>query len=63
MWYTVCMNFEDSTILLSFINTKLRDEYASLDELCEELSLSREEVELQLAAAGFSYDEEQNRFL
>ena len=25
---------EDPVILLSFVNTKLRDEYPSLDELC-----------------------------
>ena len=27
---------KDPVILLSFINTKLRDEYASLSELCAE---------------------------
>ena len=28
---------EDPVILLSFVNTKLRDEYPSLDELCASL--------------------------
>lgn len=50
-------------MLLSFVNTKLRDEYASLDELCEDMNLSREEIENRLNALGASYSEEQNRFL
>ena len=61
--YTVCMNFSDDYLLLSFVNTKLRDEYASLDELCEDMNLSREEIENRLNALGASYSEEQNRFL
>ena len=28
---------EDPVILLSFVNTKLRDEYPNLDELCASL--------------------------
>lgn len=57
------MNFSDDNLLFSFINTKLRDEYTSLDELCEELELSRGEVEKRLGALGYEYDEAQNRFL
>ena len=63
LWYTVCMNFEDGNILFSFVNTKLRDEYDSLDSLCEELGLSREEVERRLRELGYSYDGKQNRFI
>ena len=61
--YTVCMNFSDENMLLSFINTKLRDEYSTLDELCEDLELSREEIEERLFGLGYAYNEEQNRFL
>ena len=57
------MNFSDFLILLSFLNTKLRDEYASLDELCRDNDLSREQTEQRLAALGYNYSEEQNRFL
>ena len=32
---------EDPVILLSYINTKLRDEYPSLDILCEEMQIDR----------------------
>lgn len=57
------MNFSDDAMLLSFINTKLRDEYASLDEFCEDLELSREEIEERLGVLGYYYDEKQNRFV
>ena len=52
----------DPMILLSVVNTKLRDEYASLEALCEDLDEDREAIEKALAAAGFAYDEGQNRF-
>lgn len=53
---------KDPMILLSVVNTKLRDEYDSLDELCEDLEEDRAELEKKLAAAGFCYDENVNRF-
>ena len=52
----------DSMILLSYLNTRLRDDYLSLDALCEDLDLSRAELEKKLEAVGFAYDAEQNRF-
>ena len=52
----------DPMILLSYLNTRLRDDYLSLDALCEDLNLSRAELEKKLEAVGFSYDAEQNRF-
>ena len=30
---------QDPIILLSFINTRLRDQYASLDALCDDLDI------------------------
>lgn len=53
---------KDPMMLLSYVNTKLRDEYPSLDALCEELDLDRAALEETLGAVGFSYAEEQNRF-
>ena len=53
----------DPMILLSFLNTKLRDEYDSLAALCEDLQLDEEEIEAKLAAVGFSYDAERRRFV
>lgn len=53
----------DPVMLLSYINLKLRDFYPSLDALCEELDIDRAELTETLAAAGYHYDEAQNRFL
>ena len=39
----------DPLILLSYINTKLRDEYSSLDLLCEDLGTSRDDLTKKLA--------------
>ena len=54
---------QDSIILLSYVNTKLRDEYDSLEELCAALDTDREELVRRLEAVGYTYDEEKNRFL
>ena len=53
---------KDPMILLSYLNTHLRDDYPTLDALCEDLDVSRPELEEKLKAVGFSYDEEQKRF-
>lgn len=52
----------DPIILLSVVNTKLRDCYSSLDALCDDLGESREEIESKLKAVGFEYDEANNSF-
>ena len=53
---------QDPIICLSYVNTQLRDFYSSLDLLCDDLMINRDELVKQLADAGFSYDREQNRF-
>ena len=50
-------------ILLSFVNTKLRDEFASLDALCDDFHLDRGEIEEKLASSDYEYDEELNKFV
>ena len=52
----------DPMILLSYLNTHLRDDYPTLDALCEDLDVSRTDLEDKLKAVGFVYDERQNRF-
>lgn len=52
----------DPIILLSYINTKLRDDYSTLDELCAALCISKTELESKLAAVGYVYSEETNSF-
>lgn len=42
-------------ILLSFINMKLRNDYASLSDLCLGLNLNQEELRQKLGAFGFEY--------
>lgn len=53
----------DPMILLSWLNTKLRDEYDSLAALCEDMELDEDEIKAKLASVGFSYDAEKNRFV
>ena len=53
----------DPAMLLSFINLKLRDFYGSLDELCEDLDVSKTEIEEKLAGIDYHYDGERNQFI
>ena len=45
----------DPAILLSFINTRLRDNYPPLDALCDDMHIPRAELEARLGDAGFEY--------
>ncbi len=53
----------DPLLLMSVLNTKLRDYYESLDALCDDLNENRAELEAKLAAVGYRYDDRQNQFL
>lgn len=53
---------KDPAILFSFINTRLRDVYSDLDQLCDDMHIDRQELEKILAEAGFEYSPEQNKF-
>lgn len=53
----------DPFILMSYINTKLRDDYASLDDLCDDMDVNRKELEDNLRAAGFEYNPVSNKFI
>lgn len=52
----------DPIMLMSVINTMLRDKYASLDMLCEDIDVSRENICQKLADAGYEYNSEMNKF-
>lgn len=54
---------KDPFMLLSIINMKLRDQYADLDSLCDDLDVDREALEQALAAAGFEYNPLTNSFV
>lgn len=53
---------QDPIILLSYVNTQLRDNYPSLSEMCSSMGVDEEEIRQKLAQAGFEYSAEQNRF-
>ena len=52
----------DPFILFGFINMKLRDYYVSLDELCDDLQVSKEMIVNKLKSVGFEYSQTQNKF-
>ena len=53
---------QDPMMLFSVINMKLRDFYPSLDALCEDMNVDKQEIIEKLAALGFEYSEEHNKF-
>lgn len=54
---------KDPVILLSFVNTKLRDEYSDLDDLCAALDADKEAIITPLAALNYQYDPARNQFV
>lgn len=54
---------KDPVMLLSYINTQLRDNYASLNELCASLDVSKEELTYKLKSIDYKYNEELNKFV
>lgn len=53
---------KDPFMLMSVINMKLRDCYESLDALCEDMSINKQELVKTLEAAGFEYNEQAKKF-
>ena len=53
----------DPMMLYSFINMKLRDQYDSLDALCDDLDVDQAALIEKLATAGFDYHPEHNKFI
>ena len=47
---------KDPMMLFSFINMKLRDFYPSLDALCQDMQVNKEEIVNKLKAVGFEYN-------
>lgn len=52
----------DANLLVSIINMKLRDLYKNLDDLCDDLNISKEKLLEKLKKANFEYVESQNQF-
>lgn len=53
---------KDTFMLLSMINMKLRDQYSSIDELCEDMDEDKTVINEKLNSAGFVYDQEVNQY-
>ena len=53
----------DPVILLSFLNTRLRDFYPDLDALCEDLDQDKTVLTQKIAAIGYTYDSDKNQFV
>lgn len=53
----------DPNILVSLINTKLRNNYSSVDKLCEDLNISRPKLEKKLAEIDYHYNSARNQFI
>ena len=54
---------KDPVMLLSFVNTQLRDYYSSLSRLCEDKQLNQEELEKKLNLIDYFYVAERNQFV
>ena len=53
---------KDPIMLLSYINTQLRDNYPTLEELCRSLDVDEEELKEILLTAGYVYNSGKNQF-
>lgn len=53
---------QDPYILLSVVNTKLRDEYPSLEYLCVGMDVDESELTKTLSGVGYAYDSGTNQF-
>jgi hypothetical protein len=53
---------KNPVILLSMINMKLRDQYADLDALCDDMELDRADLGEKLNAIDYFYDPKLNQF-
>ncbi len=54
---------KDPVILLSVVNTKLRDSYSSLAALCNDLDEKESEILEKLSSIGYEYSPKENRFM
>lgn len=54
---------KDPILLLSVINTKLRDFYKNLDSLCQDMMVDKEDLIERLADIDYEYDVNTNQFV
>ena len=54
---------KDPMLLLSVVNTKLRDYYHNLDALCDDMNVEKEEIVNTLKTIDYEYDENRPQFV
>lgn len=54
---------KDPMILLSVINTKIRDQYHTLDALCEDMQIEKSLLIDILKGIDYEYDESRQQFV
>ena len=53
---------KDPVMLLSVVNTQLRDRFSNLEELAEANDITTEKIKEKLAGINYEYNEELNQF-
>ena len=53
----------DPVMLLSYVNTQLRDYYSSLDALCEDKGIRKEELVEKMKSIEYVYEVDRNQFV
>ena len=53
----------DPVMLLSFVNTQLRDFFTTLGLFCENFNVNRSELEAKLKSIDYEYDAATNQFV
>ena len=53
----------DPMMLLSFVNTRMRDDKLSLKELCKQFNVETKEIEEKLDKIGYTYNNDLKKFL
>lgn len=53
---------KDPVMLLSYVNTQLRDFYPSLEEFCSAVDVPQEEITKSLERISYTYDRDKNQF-
>lgn len=54
---------KDPAMLLSYVNTKLRDDFDNLEDLCLAENAEVKVIKDTLSLIGYEYDPKSNRFL
>ncbi len=54
---------QDPIILLSYVNTKLRDECKSLDDFCDKYEVDKASLVAKMKTINYSYNASRNQFV